>query len=159
MYHYFASKEELLSDVVEYHSFLPGLRQILTDTHNRPIETLLAEMAGGFLETLDSKPALVRIFFQEVHSSPSVRNAWADLVHEGVSLLQQFLDSRVAAGELRPTRPRLPPAASSALCSYFTSPGISFTPAKSSGTNIFVKPCPICSKASVYNHPEAHFKK
>lgn len=102
MYHYFVSKEDLLEATVEHHSFVPQMRLILTDAGKRPVQEVFRDLAMGFLNILDNKAGLVRIFFQEIESNPMVKKAWSNLVHEGVSLLQQYLDSLVASGELRP---------------------------------------------------------
>jgi AcrR family transcriptional regulator len=102
MYHYFASKEDLLEAVVEYHSFLPQLRQILSEAGGRPVEEVFARIAGDFLEMLDSKALLVKIFLQEIETNAMVRHAWASLCREGVRLLQQYGESQIAGGGLRP---------------------------------------------------------
>jgi AcrR family transcriptional regulator len=101
MYHYFASKEDLLEATVEYHSFLPQMRKILTDARGRPLSDVFYDLAMGFLKMLDSKAGLVRVFFRELDSNPVVKKTWSNLVREGASLLKECLDSRVANGELR----------------------------------------------------------
>jgi AcrR family transcriptional regulator len=102
MYHYFTSKDDLLEATVEHHSFLPQMRQILVDTEGRSAQDVLNDLAMGFLKILDSKAGLVRILLQEIESNPMVKKAWSSLVREGVSLLREFIESRVAKGELRP---------------------------------------------------------
>jgi AcrR family transcriptional regulator len=102
MYHYFASKEGLLEATVEHHSFLPQLRQILNEANSRSMSEVFNNLATGFLGMLDDKDQLLKIFMQEIGTNPEVRKAWSKLVHEGVSRLQQYLDARVAGGELRP---------------------------------------------------------
>jgi AcrR family transcriptional regulator len=102
MYHYFASKEDLLEATVENHSFLPQLRKILAYTGNRPINEVFFDVACGFLDVLDSKKSLIKIFMQEIQTNLMVRNAWANLVREGSSLLQNYLESQIKEGKLRP---------------------------------------------------------
>lgn len=102
MYHYFAGKEALLEATVNNFSFLPQLRNILKDTGQRPISKVFFDIANGFLDVLDSRKMLVRIFIQEVQSSQIVRNAWANLCREGASLMQNYLESQIKNGELRP---------------------------------------------------------
>jgi AcrR family transcriptional regulator len=102
MYHYFTSKENLLEATVEYHSFLPQLRNILSDAGQRPIGEVFKDIASGFLDMLDNKALLIRILMQEVQSNIVVRNAWANLCREGASLLQKYLESQIRNGELRP---------------------------------------------------------
>jgi AcrR family transcriptional regulator len=102
MYHYFASKEALLNATVENHSFLPQMKRILKNTRNRPMIEVFNELAAGFLKLLDSKAGLVKILIREIDSSPTVKKVWSNLVHEGVRLLQEYFDQKVAAGDLRP---------------------------------------------------------
>jgi AcrR family transcriptional regulator len=104
MYHYFASKEELLDATVEYHSFLPQLRQILASDSERPFDEVYLTISNQFLNTLDDKAKLVRILIQEIGLSPTVKNTWAKMCHEGMSLLQKYIDSQIARGYLRPHR-------------------------------------------------------
>lgn len=101
MYHYFASKEELLEATVQYHSFLPQLRKILSDAKKQPVNEVFIDIANGFLEMLDNKAKLVRIFIQEIESNPVVKNAWSNLCHEGATLMQEYIDSQVATGKLK----------------------------------------------------------
>jgi AcrR family transcriptional regulator len=102
MYHYFPSKEDLLESTVEYYSFVPQLRQILVEANKRPINEVLYNIAAAFLEMLDAKANLVRIFMQEIDSNPVVKNAWSNLCREGVSLLKQYIERRITEGELKP---------------------------------------------------------
>jgi TetR/AcrR family transcriptional regulator, cholesterol catabolism regulator len=104
MYYYFASKEELLEATVEHHSFLPQMKQILTDTQGRPMTEVFNDLAIGFLDLLNTKSGLVKIFLQEVESNSLIKKAWSNLVHEGVSLLKQYIDSQVSDGKLKPHR-------------------------------------------------------
>ena len=102
MYHYFASKEELLKATIEHHSFLAQLRQILTDNRDLPVNEVLRDIASRFLEMLDKKKKLVSILIKEVDSNPEVQKAWANLCREGATLLQKYLEDHIANGDLRP---------------------------------------------------------
>lgn len=101
MYHYFSSKTDLLEAAVERHSFVPQLRLILNDAKKRPINEVFNDIALKFLDMLDRKSNLVRIFIHEIESNPAVKKAWANLCLEGTALLQEYLESRVAEGEIR----------------------------------------------------------
>jgi len=101
MYHYFASKETLLEATIEYHGFLPQLRQILKDNKERPIKEVITEIAGNFLTLLDSKGNLVKLLVSEIQFNQEVRNAWAGICREGSSLLQEYLEAYIEKGELR----------------------------------------------------------
>lgn len=102
IYHYFANKEQLLEETIEYNSFLPLLRQILTDKRERPLNEVFEELARSFLNLLDKKSDLVNIFIQEAKSNSRVREMWDNLRRECVSLMQEYLEFHVQRGELRP---------------------------------------------------------
>jgi AcrR family transcriptional regulator len=101
MYHYFDSKEALLTAVVEHHSFLPQLRHILTNDKKRSFREVLSEIANAFLKLLDNQSMLFKIFMQESDTNPEVKRIWVNLCQEGVTLLHKFILSRIAAGEIR----------------------------------------------------------
>jgi AcrR family transcriptional regulator len=101
MYHYFPSKEALLEATVQHHSFLPQMKQILTGAEERPVQEVFNDLSIGFLNLLESKSELLDIFFQELRSNAQVKKTWSNMVFEGVSLLQKYIDSQVAAGRLR----------------------------------------------------------
>jgi AcrR family transcriptional regulator len=102
MYHYFASKQDLLNAVVQYHSFLPQLRKILIDSKDQDLFEVLNHMGLEFLRLLDNKSGLIKIFFREIDSSPIIKNAWSNLLNEAVSLLNEYLISQIESGRLRP---------------------------------------------------------
>jgi AcrR family transcriptional regulator len=101
MYHYYSSKESLLEAAIEHHSFLPQMKEILKGTGDRPCRAVLGEIARRFVDLLEQKKEIVSIFFSESASNPSVRRVWASLASEGVTLMSEYLDRRIAAGELR----------------------------------------------------------
>jgi AcrR family transcriptional regulator len=102
MYHYFKSKQDLLEATVKYHSFLPQMRQILMEGRGRASSEVFNDLATEFLKLLDTKAGLVRVFLRELDSNPVVKKTWSNLVHEGVAILKEYIDTQVAEGELRP---------------------------------------------------------
>jgi AcrR family transcriptional regulator len=102
MYHYFASKGDLLKATIEYYSFLPELRRILADKENQPADKVLKEIANKFLDMLEAKKSLVKILIRDVAFDPEVSDAWANLCQEGVLLLKKYIDGRINSGEFRP---------------------------------------------------------
>jgi len=101
MYHYFVGKEDLLMAAIEYHSFLPQLRQILSDNSRKPFREVMQEIAVKFLALIDSKSELLNILIQESQTNSEIKKAWGKILEEGTSLLQQFIRSRIASGEIR----------------------------------------------------------
>lgn len=100
MYHYFPSKEKLLEAAVEKRSFLPQMRRILTNT-KKPCREVLINTAVRFSALLEQEKNSIRILLQEGHSNTEVKKVWDSLSSEGAAILQQFLASRIAAGELK----------------------------------------------------------
>jgi AcrR family transcriptional regulator len=102
MYHYFASKQDLLDAAVEYHSFLPQLRKILIDAKDKDILEVLNHMGIEFLKLLENKSGLIRIFIREIDSTPIVKITWSNMINEAVTLLNEYLVSQIELGRLRP---------------------------------------------------------
>jgi len=102
MYHYFSSKQELLKAIIEHYGFLPQLRQILIDNKELPVSTVFKNIANGFLDVLERKHLLVTILIKQVNSNAEVSQAWADLCHDGVGLIQEYLEEHIRRGDLRP---------------------------------------------------------
>jgi len=100
MYHYFPSKEKLLEAAIEKHIFLPQMRRILTDT-KKPCREVLINIAVRFYDLLEQEKNSIRILLQEGHSNTKVKKVWDSLSSEGSAILQQFLSSRIATGELK----------------------------------------------------------
>jgi len=102
IYHYFASKEELLSATIDHHSFMPQLQKILKDTKERPCREVFEHISLEYLRLLRRKSMVVKIFMREIHTNEKVREVWSALMHSGSSMLQQHLEQRIRKGELKP---------------------------------------------------------
>jgi AcrR family transcriptional regulator len=102
MYHYFASKEELLIAVFERHSFLEPLRNILNIKDTKPVRDVLYTVASGFYELMVSKKELVSIVFNEMRINSSLNKSWSIIPSEGIKLISEYLDANIASGNLRP---------------------------------------------------------
>jgi AcrR family transcriptional regulator len=102
LYHYFRSKEELLRAVLDEHYFLPELRRIAAPDRDRPAPEVLLELALGFAHVLEQNRRVVQLMLREAPSNAVVAERIDRGRREGVRLLADYLESRVAAGELRP---------------------------------------------------------
>lgn len=102
LYHYFRSKEDLLRAALERHYFLPELRRITSPDRDRPAAEVLLEVAQGFATMLRQRRPLLRLIVREAPSNPAVAERLERAQREAVRLLAEYLDSRVAVGELRP---------------------------------------------------------
>jgi AcrR family transcriptional regulator len=102
VYHYFASKNDLLMTVLERFSFLPELRRLLDVSPERPTVEVLTEISVRFSALLRERADLLRLVSRESQTNPDVAAALGDVMVEGTRLIATYLDARVAAGELRP---------------------------------------------------------
>jgi AcrR family transcriptional regulator len=102
MYHYFASKDELLIAVFERHSFLVPLRDILNIRDTKPVRDVLYTVASGFYELLRDKKELVNIVFNEMRINQSLNQSWVIIPAEGIKLLSSYLEANIASGNLKP---------------------------------------------------------
>jgi AcrR family transcriptional regulator len=102
LYHYFEGKDALVLAILEERGFLPQLRQLLAGSGSRPAAVVLPELAAGFRRLLAEHAELVTLFFTAGRANPALRAGLQGFVGEGQALLAGYLDSRVAAGELRP---------------------------------------------------------
>jgi AcrR family transcriptional regulator len=102
LYHYFPSKEALLEAVLERHYFLPEIRRITSADRGRPAAEVLLEVARGFARVLDENRSVMQLMLREAPSNQLIAERIERSRREGVRLLSEYLQSRVAAGELRP---------------------------------------------------------
>jgi AcrR family transcriptional regulator len=108
VYHYFASKDDLLKGVLERYAFVSELGALLAGAHSRPAEDVLPEVATAFSHALDDRTDLLRLVIAESRRQPVVAKALAHVTQEGERLLVDYLRSRIDAGELRPHDPTVP---------------------------------------------------
>jgi AcrR family transcriptional regulator len=102
LYHYFRSKEDLLHAALERHDFLPELRRIASPDRDRPAREVLVEVGEGFAAMLREHRPLLQVMAREAPTNPAVAERVERARRESVRLLSEYLESRVAAGELRP---------------------------------------------------------
>ncbi|MFZ5879039.1 MAG: TetR/AcrR family transcriptional regulator [Chloroflexota bacterium] len=106
IFHYFASKEDLLNAVIETrHSFFGSLRELLSSARGMSTQDVLPMLAGEWLKTLRRESAITSIMFAEAQTNAKVGEALQGLIAGGVSLLADYLQERVSAGELRADLP------------------------------------------------------
>jgi AcrR family transcriptional regulator len=101
VYHYFASKDELLLAVLERFSFLPELRRLLEVLPGREAGDVLTEIAVRFSALLGERSDLLRLVSRESQTNPMVAAALGGVMGEGTDVISAYLDARVTAGELR----------------------------------------------------------
>jgi AcrR family transcriptional regulator len=102
MYHYFASKDELLIAVFERHSFLVPLRSMLNINKTKPTREVLYSVVCDFYDLMVSKKELVSIVFNEMRINSTFNKTWSLIPTEGIQLISDYLAANIASGKLRP---------------------------------------------------------
>jgi len=101
LYHYFASKEVLLLEVVEEHGFVPEICKVMSPNPERPAREVLLEQAREIYRLFDEKQSLIRVFVREAMNKPRLYELWVKHIREGAQHLAKYLRARIQAGELR----------------------------------------------------------
>jgi AcrR family transcriptional regulator len=101
LYHYFGSKEALVTAVLDRHGFLPELRRLLAAPADRPVAEILEALVSRFAAYVADQPDRLTLYFAG-YAHPQVRAALTVAIAQGERLLEEFFASRVATGELRP---------------------------------------------------------
>ena len=106
IFHYFPSKDDLLSAVLETrHSFIGELRSLLEEAEHKPVSEVLQALATGWLSTLRREKEITLVLFSTAQTNPKVGAALRALIGEGISRLSAYLSARVNTGELRKNLP------------------------------------------------------
>ena len=107
VYHYFSGKEALLWAVLETHSFVPDLAELLPRVAELSTREALVRICREFDAVLDERRALLRLLVREAPTHAEVARLWQRVIREGGDHLRHFLEQRVETGELRPHNPRV----------------------------------------------------
>lgn len=100
LYHYFDSKDSLVTAILRERGFLPQLHQLLEGAARRPAAEVLPTLVRDYQTMLAENGQLVALFFGASRSHPDVRAALVRFVVEGRDRLADYLQSRVETGEL-----------------------------------------------------------
>ncbi len=101
LYHYFASKDDLLWGVLEADTFLPHLEEVFGGSEGRPAGEVLTEVALRFDAFLADRQPMMRLILGELQSNPRIQVLWEDGIRREEHVLQAFLRARAQTGELR----------------------------------------------------------
>ena len=101
LYHYFASKDDLLWGVLEADTFLPHLQEVCDSSEGRSAGEVLTEVALRFDAFLADRQPMMRLILGELQSNPRIQALWEDSIRREEHVLQGFLRVRTGAGELR----------------------------------------------------------
>jgi AcrR family transcriptional regulator len=103
IYHYFASKEELLKAVIEDYSPIGLIHSLPAQLLDQPPEAFLHFMAQQILKITESQPfvRLLRVFLPEVIYNPSITTFNLAAIQEVSGFLVSYLEAKMESGQLR----------------------------------------------------------
>jgi AcrR family transcriptional regulator len=103
VYLYFKSKEEIFRAILQEHSFMPDLLDILQDI-DAPIETTLTKMAQRYFDFMRENSAVVRIILLEggrFMNEPS--QVYTESALRGNQAVAHYLQTQIEAGRVNNT--------------------------------------------------------
>lgn len=101
IYHYFDTKLDLLSAILERYSFLPKMAEILRQPPKPTVEATLLEIAHAFLALLEERREFALMVKGEMQHNPEVAQLLGIMAKEGLKLMTRYLSERAKAGEVR----------------------------------------------------------
>lgn len=103
IYHYFASKEELLRSAMERRSPLGLMRTIDTTMFDLDPEAMLRGLLGKLLEIAESEQfvSLMRVYLPEIIHNSRVAPLGISIIGEATSALERYLARKMEEGVLR----------------------------------------------------------
>lgn len=102
VYHYFASKDDLLGAIIERHGPVQPLRALLASLTDLPAAEGLLALAHGVYGIAQERRKLLSIAAREVLVRPEMRPVALGVRAQILAAVGAYLDSRIALGELRP---------------------------------------------------------
>jgi AcrR family transcriptional regulator len=102
IYHYFKNKEDLLYSTIERYAFVPELCCCVEMPTELKIEDALLGAAKAVYRVFRQNEALLRVFFSQAVTNPTVNRRWLDVIRHGAAHLADLLRQHVETGELRP---------------------------------------------------------
>ncbi len=95
IYHYFASKEELLWAVVDKHSLNKNLQTAAMELNgDESLESLMTCYFDRLLNMLHEKESLIVMFFGEAQRNPQIRERLVSIIEEGIQPLYFLLNNK-----------------------------------------------------------------
>jgi len=102
VYHYFASKDDLLLAVIERYGPISPARELIGRMYGRTAREALPEIAHTIYALAREREKLLRIVAREALTHPETRQILLLVRGQMLALVGGYLRSRIVAGELRP---------------------------------------------------------
>lgn len=101
IFRYFRTKLELVQAVTgSPHVFLGDLRKILKDAKGQPVEEVMGRVATVWLDLLHREADISSIMFGEALINPEIGDILHQVIEEGATGVEQFLDASKQAGKI-----------------------------------------------------------
>ncbi len=103
IYHYFASKGELLKSLLEERSPLYKIRQLYTEMETQPPEIVLRSLANRVLDLVEDTKIqhVFRIFLPELLFNKTISSMGLNGIQEGTRFLADYFQKQMDQGNLR----------------------------------------------------------
>ena len=99
----FGKKEHLFEEMLNNFTFLPRLKDLLSEIDEMPVEEGLNTIGVRFLQTLRERRALVQVLLSEMSRYPQkVRTIHQQMIYNLGKTLESYLEDRQARQEVRP---------------------------------------------------------
>ncbi len=106
IYHYYASKDELLLAVFQRYNPLPEMKAMIESLYGLSIEEGLLQFANGLTGLLEQKRHIFRLLARELLSPRSMLLDQVVPFREGlIEMMTGYFQERIEAGELKPQQP------------------------------------------------------
>lgn len=102
IFHYFDGKAQLLLAVAQQRmDFLRNVLAMLEQAGSQPAQEVLGEVVLGWMGAIEDQSDLITMLLVESQTNTELRGVFKNVVQQIVGAMAQYLQARVAAGELR----------------------------------------------------------
>jgi len=108
LFRHFGTKEKLFEELLNNHTFLPQLRELLPELNKLNYEEGLRLIATSFLLSLKERKSMVKIMYSEVTIYPDkVKALYNKFVKDLMTTLASYFKSMQKKGVLRMVQPEM----------------------------------------------------
>ncbi|WP_028841843.1 TetR/AcrR family transcriptional regulator [Thermodesulfobacterium hveragerdense] len=102
LFRHFGSKENLFAETINQYSFLPKLKEILSEIKTEPPDIALKKIAREFLNVLESKKNLIRIMYTDFYRYPDyIKKIHESIVESIIELISSYFNELIERGIFR----------------------------------------------------------
>ncbi len=108
LFRHFGSKEKLFGGLLETHTFLPKLKELLAELESLSYEEALRLIATRFLLSLKERKSMIKIMHSEINLYPEkIRKVYTTTIEDMRITLAQYFASLRKQGTLRQVSPSI----------------------------------------------------